>query len=91
MIFTLESIVYEFWWLSYFFLATSIVCFCAATYSAWKGCWLRHHRNTPISDPIIAEALKDVQPPKFWLMALLWSVLGTGFFVSAVTMLRLTA
>ncbi|WHQ45924.1 hypothetical protein [Alcaligenes faecalis] len=87
---TLESIALNFKWLSYVFLTATSICFCFAAHSSSKALWLWRHRNTPVSDSIIAEALKNVQPPKFWLFSLLWAILGTFLFVFALFLLNTT-
>ncbi|MEN4967103.1 hypothetical protein ABE562_22255 [Brucella intermedia] len=62
------------WWLPYAVLP--ITAFCGYrmgknVYAAW---FLWRHRNTPISDPVIAKALEGVKPPRYWLYALAWAL-----------------
>ncbi|WP_125304792.1 hypothetical protein [Alcaligenes faecalis] len=90
MIDTLESIAQNFRWLSYFFLAATSISFYFAAHSSSKALWLWRHRNTTVSDSIIADALKNVQPPKYWLFALLWASLGSCLFLIAFGMVLIT-
>nr|CAC79197.1 hypothetical protein 10.1 kDa [uncultured bacterium] len=48
----------------------------SAAEAAYKGLWLWHHRNTPISNPTIAKALEGSKPPRYGLHALGWLAFG---------------
>ncbi|ELP8114092.1 hypothetical protein QTS20_004305 [Salmonella enterica] len=62
------------WWLPYAFLPIPAFCLYRLGKNAYAAWFLWRHRNTPISDPVIAKALEGVKPPRYGLYALAWAV-----------------
>lgn len=68
----LQDMIQGAWWLLYVWLFGSAIGLFYMGRNAYFAWFLWVHRNTPVHDPVIAEALKDVKPKPFWLYALLW-------------------
>ncbi|EPL4055468.1 hypothetical protein MWX51_005577 [Pseudomonas aeruginosa] len=68
-----QTLVGSLWWMPHVFVLAAAFCLYrmgANGYAAW---FLWRHRNTPISDPVIAKAVEGVKPPRYWLYALAWA------------------
>ena len=61
-------------WLPYVCLPVAAFCLYRMSKDAYAAWFLWRHRNTPISDPVIAKALEGVKPPRYWLYALAWAL-----------------
>lgn len=71
-----QSLVSVLWWLPYATMLFAAGCITAGLGHAYRGLWLWRHRDTPISDPVIAKALEGVKPPPYAFYATIWLVAG---------------
>jgi len=72
----MQSLVAHLWWLPVVGLLSAAGCITVALSNAYRGLWLWLHRNTPISDPVVAKAVAGVRPPPYAIYAAAWFVAG---------------
>jgi hypothetical protein len=72
-----------FWWIPFATLLFAAGCIAAGLRHAYRALWLWQHRDTPISDPVIAKALGGVKPPPYTIYATFW--LAAGIVLAGVT------
>ena len=61
----MQSLVAHLWWLPVVGLLSAAGCITVALSNAYRGLWLWLHRNTPISDPVVAKAVAGVRPVSY--------------------------
>lgn len=71
-----QSAVSLLWWLPYIALPAAAGCIVAASWYAYRGLWLRWHREVPIADPIVAKLVTGIKPPPDLGYAAAWLVAG---------------
>ena len=71
-------------WPSYLLLLIAATCFVVGIRHAYLAFWLWRRRNTPISDPMIANVLEGVRPPPFAQYAAWWCAAGIAAVLAAI-------
>lgn len=70
------------WAMRYVLLLIAAFCLLKAGANAYSALWLRRHKDVRLSDDI-EEAMKDVKPPRYSLMAVGWLVCAGMFICGA--------
>lgn len=73
-----EPVASSLWWLPFITLLIAAGCITAGLDHLYRALWLWRHRNTPISDPLIARLVADVKPPPYAAYAAILLVVGIG-------------
>lgn len=73
-------------WPPYVLLLIAAGCFVAGLWHGFRAVWLWRHRDTPISDPLIAKVLEGVKPPPYALYAAGWCSAGLVATVVAIVL-----
>lgn len=64
------------WWMPYAQVFIAAYFLIQAGRAAYRAMWLWRHRGKPVSDPVIAEALHGLKPPRYVWHTAGWTVLA---------------
>lgn len=75
-------------WLPIIGLLVAAGCLTAGLGYGYRALWLWRHKGTPISDPLLAKALKGIKPPPYAMYAASWLAAGLGLAVLTAMLWR---
>lgn len=83
-----QSAVSLLWWLPYIALPVAVGCIVAGSWYAYRGLWLRWHRQTPIADPVVAKLVTGIKPPPDLSYAAAWLAAGIALAGLAIKLAK---